>query len=381
VRQAGPAHKSRIRPHDGTWFLYCPARMSERPRIGEILLLRESIDSQQLMQAIRDQADRPGERLVSMLIKRTQLDPDEGALALSEQTGFPAALQRHLEGRHEDTHALMPAPLAQRWVVLPVGRAREGTLVVCARDPTPILAAALRHALDTPIKLAVAPAILVERLISSVYGPVAPVEGAEQPSAQPAPPSIADIGAVTVDEHDMRPPRTVSRMFRGRPDSGLMAAARPLDTLEATLQEIDHAFSIAAVERQVLAYAAQRWRAALLVKIVDGIAMGHRGHGERLGSAEAFMIPVSSPTLIQIAHDTRDIAVEQPQSEVQSRLADLLGDAEDPVAGPAISNGRVEAVLVVGDPLGGTLRDTVAELERLVDALGAGYQRFARTPR
>src|SRR5678816_3726790 len=112
--------------------------MSDRQRIGEILLLRESLDSQQLMQAIRDQTERPGQRLVSMLIKRTLLDPDEGALALSEQTGFPAALQRHLEDRHDDVGALMPPQLAQRWVVLPVGRAREGHLVVCARDPTPI---------------------------------------------------------------------------------------------------------------------------------------------------------------------------------------------------------------------------------------------------
>ena len=94
--------------------------MTERQRIGEILLLRESIDSTQLMQAIRDQAARPGDRLVSMLVKRTLLDPDEGALALSEQTGFPAALQRHLEARHEDARSLVPTPIAQRWVVLPI---------------------------------------------------------------------------------------------------------------------------------------------------------------------------------------------------------------------------------------------------------------------
>jgi hypothetical protein len=346
--------------------------MSERQRIGEILLLRESLDSTQLMQAIRDQADRPGERLVSMLIKRTLLDPDEGALALSEQTGFPAALQRHLEGRHEDTRALMPAPLAQRWVVLPVGRAREGTLVVCARDPTPILAAALKHALNTPVKLAVTPAVLLERLIAAVYGPL------EQVVEEPAPVALQDAGDEPVGEHELRPPRTVSRMFRGRPDSSLFATPRSLDALSATLQEIDNSFSIAAAERLVMAYVAQRWHAAMLVKIVDGIAMGHRGHGERLGQVEAFMLPISSPSLIQVAYDTRDISVDAPTSDVQARLADLLGDAKVPVSAPVLSRGAVEAVLIVGDPHGGSLRETAAELEKLIDALGAAYDRFAR---
>ncbi len=359
--------------------------MSDRPRIGEILLLRESIDSTQLMQAIRDQAANPKQRLVSLLIKRTLLDPDEGALALSEQTGFPAALQRHLESRHHDTHELMPAPLARRWVVLPVGRAREGTLVVCARDPTPILAAALRHALSTPIKLAVTPAILIERLIASVYGPLESLDGESteetQEDAPPPqqPPSIADIGAVKVDEFDPRPARTVSRMFRGRPDSGLMAAARPLEALDATLQEIDHAFSAAAVERIVINYTAQRWHSAMLLKIVDGIAMGQRGHGEHLAAVEAFMLPVTSPSLIKAAYDSKEISIEAPHNKIQERITSLLGDATEPVAGPALSNGRVEAVLVVGDPLMGSRRETVTDLERLVDALGAAYQRLART--
>ncbi|MBA2539976.1 MAG: hypothetical protein H0V17_10105 [Deltaproteobacteria bacterium] len=347
----------------------------QRPRIGEILLLRESIDSQQLMQAIRDQAARPGERLVSMLVKRTLLDPDEGALALSEQTGFPAALQRHLEGRQHDARSLVPAPIAQRWVVLPIGRAREGTLVICARDPTPILAAALKHALDTPVKLAVTPAFLLERLITAVYGPT-PVEVVEP---APAEPSLADIGAIPVDRHELRPARTVSRMFRGKPDSSLNKVPATLQALDATLQEIDHAFSLAAVERLVIAFAAQRWQAALLVKIADGIAMGHRGHGDRLGAVDAFMLPLSTPSLIQSAHDTARIVVESPLNEVQERLNSLLGDPSVPVAGPAISRNAVEAVLVVGDAYEGTVRDTVADLERLLDALGAAYDRFSRS--
>jgi hypothetical protein len=348
--------------------------MTEKQRIGEILLLRESIDSQQLMQAIRDQTARPGERLVSMLVKRTLLDPDEGALALSEQTGFPAALQRHLEARQDDARSLVPPALAQRWVVLPIGRARDGTLVICARDPTPILVAALSHALNTPVKLAVTPAVLLERLILAVYGPP-PLEGDAEPAR---PPSLVDTGPVAVSQHELRPARTVSRMFRGRPESGQMQLPRTLEALDATLQEIDHAFSIAAVERLVIAFAAQRWESALLVRIVDGIAMGHRGHGDRLGAVDAFMLPVSSPSLIQVAFDTQQIVIDAPTGEVQERLNNLLGDPSVPIAGPALSRNTVEAVLVVGDALEGSVRDAVADLERLLDALGAAYERFAR---
>src|SRR5678815_6071838 len=72
--------------------------VTERIRIGELLLMRESVDPWVLSQTLRN----PGpnrQRVVSLLISRAQLDPDDGALALSEQTGYPAALVRHLEKR------------------------------------------------------------------------------------------------------------------------------------------------------------------------------------------------------------------------------------------------------------------------------------------
>lgn len=346
--------------------------MTERQPIGEILLLRESIDSAQLSQALRDQDERPGDRLVSMLIKRTLIDTDEGALALSEQTGYPAALERHLEARHEDALNMIPRELAHRWVVMPIGRSRDGSMVVCARDPTPMLAAALQNALDIPIKLAVTPALFLERLVTSVYGPWAS-------ETSPAPMvSFDDTGPIPVMEHELRPARTVSRMMRLRPESAQHPVAPVLDPLEATLQEIDHAFSIAAVERLVISYAALRWRSALLCKLSDGVALGHRGHGERLGSVEAFMLPIASPSLIQVAHDTRQIATEAPRSELQARLSSLLGDPSVPLAGPALARNEVEAVLIVGDPIEGMVQDAITDLERLLDALGAAYERFSR---
>jgi hypothetical protein len=43
-----------------------------------------------------------------------------------------------------------------------------------------------------------------------------------------------------------------------------------------------------------------------------------------------------------------------------------------------VASGEVVAVLVVGDVIEGVPADAVGELDRLVDALGAAYDRFSR---
>ena len=69
---------------------------------------------------------------------------------------------------------------------------------------------------------------------------------------------------------------------------------------------------------------------------------------------------------------------EAPHGELQDRLSSLLGDPSVPIAGPAMARNQVEAVLVIGDAFEGSVRETVADLEQLLDALGAAYERFAR---
>src|SRR5690606_7725445 len=123
-------------------------------RIGELLLLQEKIDPWLLSHTLKEQASTQ-QRLVSLLVSRAQLDPDDGALVLSEQLGYPGAMQRHLERRDPSVLELLPPQLGARWVVLPLGRARTGAVVVVARDPTPILAAALEHAMKTSVVLSV----------------------------------------------------------------------------------------------------------------------------------------------------------------------------------------------------------------------------------
>jgi type II secretion system (T2SS) protein E len=334
-------------------------------RIGEVLLMQEAVDAWVLTQALKEPNTS---RLVSLLISRAQLDPDDGALALSQQLGYPAALQRHLERRDPACEHLIPPELVRRWVVLPLGRAKDGRLVVVARDPTPILNAALEHASKQSILLAVAPGIHLERLIRSIYG----TDGADQPLPPTAPASELP-----------EPPRNArGRTFTGQFSDGTpeLLAANPhgTDRVDAALGQIDNAITLAAAERIGLAYAARRWDTSLLVAIDDGRALGRRGNGPRLGAVDAIELPLGEPSIVQIAIDTGHVAQTPPATPAQQHVDYLLDDPHTPLAAPVTVAGRVAFVLLVGDPLHGTHRDSLADLARLADALGAAHDRFAR---
>ena len=349
--------------------------MIAKPRVGELLLRHEWIDPWVLSNALRDQASTR-HRLVSLLVGRALLDLDDGAMALSEQLGYPAALQRHLERRDPAVVKLVPPELCQRWVVLPIAKARTGDLVVIARDPSPILLAALEHAAGTTIVLAVTPSIQLDRLLRSTFGISSEPE---EPLPQSAP-SLADLGAMPFEDTPppLRRPRTVSYMFDELPELPVrLRQAQVLFPLETALQEIDRAITRVGVERHAMSYVSRRWQSALLLQIADGAATGVRGHGAHLGEPSTISLALAQSSIIQIAHDSTQRATQMsPASAIQDRIATLLGGVR--AAAPIVANGRVEAVLVVGDPAAGAPFDTLGELERVVDALGAAYSRFAR---
>jgi hypothetical protein len=300
---------------------------------------------------------------------------DDGALLLSEQLGYPAAFQRHLEQRDPDVLALIPPDLAARWVVLPLARARTGAIVVVARDPSPVLCAALEHAMRETVVLAVTPAVQLERMVRAVFA--LPAMGdAPLPSS---PPTLSDIGGMRVADATPLPPgraRTVSYMFKGLPD--LLHAAHITGTLEQVLQDVDRAVTVAAAERTVMAYAATRWTSALLMRIETGRADGLRGHGTSPASALDITIPLAPSSMLSLAHDARQVVLADaaPVTPAQEAVAYALSGTVT-AAAPVIAAGEVPAVLAVGAPIENT-PDLVGELDRLVDALGAAYGRFAR---
>lgn len=343
--------------------------VTERVRIGELLLREETVDPWQVTQALRDQA-ATRQRMLSLLIQRALIDHDEGAALLSQQLGYPAAMQRHIERRDPATLRRIPEEIGARWVVLPLAFARSGHLVVVARDPNQILAASLEHVTKVPILLSVMPSIQLERLIRTFYG----APGSDEQPLPYAPPTLADIGNVRLDDTPIpRRARTVSRMMDEEPELPVRAPSNP-SALDALRKEVRGAVSSMAVERLVLAYAERRWQAALLFHLVDGWAFGVRGHGG--AGIDSIRLPLSAPSLLTVARDTREPVLERPIGRVQGELTSLLWRASAPAAVPVIVGGNVEMVLAVGDPLDARARTTIAELDLLADVLGTAYERF-----
>lgn len=351
-------------------------QVPEKMKIGELLLLQEKVDPWHVTHALKEQT-RTRQRLVSMLIQRALLDPDEGAMLLSEQLGYPAAMQRHLERRDPAVLELLPSQLGSRWVVLPLGRARTGAVIVVARDPTPILTAALEHAMRVSVVLAVTPSVQLERLVRATYGSA---DISDEEPLPESPPSLSDIGDVRLEDATplpLRRGRTLSHMFPGVPELPVRAP-QTVAPIDALLQDVDRAITAGAVERIVMAYAAKRWRAAWLARLDAGNAVGLRGHGERLEQPERISLPLAPPSMLTIARNTRRPSTEAPGTGTQRQLHQLLGAPVAPAVAPVLVADRVDAVLAVGDLVEGSASESLAELDRLADALGAAYVRFSR---
>ncbi len=261
--------------------------------------------------------------------------------------------------------------------MLPLSRARTGAVVVLARDPTPILSAALEHAMRTPVVLAVTPSVQLERLVRATYG----LAGEPDEPLPESPPSLSDLGSVRLE--DTTPPpmvrrgRTVSYMFKELPELPVRAP-QPVAPIDATLHEIDRAITAAAVEHLVMSYAAKRWRAALLVRVDGPDAIVVRGHGGNLFAPNRLTLELAPPSMVTIARNTRHPTTHIPGTPNQDRLHELLGLPRAPAAAPVIVGDRVDSVIAVGDIVGGTANESLAELDRLADALGGAYARFSR---
>lgn len=138
-------------------------------KIGELLRERGWVEPSALDRAIAEQR-HTGKRLVSLLVARGLLAADEGARALGQQHSVAAALDRHLTNRDRRLTNVIPPELARSIFALPIGRGRSGELIVCVRDPRDSIKTAISAVAKTPVLLAVAPAIVLEKLVEETYG-------------------------------------------------------------------------------------------------------------------------------------------------------------------------------------------------------------------
>lgn len=197
------------------------------PRIGELLLEHGWVDQTNLRRALAEQSMATGKRLCSLLIARGLLDPDHAARALGEQQEVAAVLQRHLEFRDRALAAKLPAALARRHCALPIGHTRAGELIVCVRDPSPDVAAAIQRALECQVVIAIAPASQLEQLIEESYA-------ADEPNDE------FDIDLSTGTQIPTPPPGRASE--DELPEYGALSLVE-LDDLRVTKDHSQHAGS------------------------------------------------------------------------------------------------------------------------------------------
>jgi hypothetical protein len=125
-------------------------------------------------------------------------------------------------------------------------------------------------------------------------------------------------------------------------------------------------------------YLAGRFQCAVWFTIHDGAALGERGHGDQLTEdvIHAITIPLRAPSIVQLAHDTHELALDAPAGPIQERLWRTLGAPRAAAAMPIEIDAEIAAVIAVGDALGDPA-GAAEDLERVGAALTAAFRRIA----
>jgi hypothetical protein len=187
--------------------------------------------------------------------------------------------------------------------------------------------------------------------------------------------------------HPFAPPRTTTTPYQmrttiapirgGATNALAMTSAGP--TLDATIAALDRATELEDATELAMRYLAGRFHHAVLFMINEGAALGDRGHGGQLTDEviQAITVPLSAPSTVQVAHDSRRLATGAPADAgaIQDRLERTLGNPEALAAVPIEVDDRVAYVIAVGQASGEPSGATY-DLERLGRVLGAAYQRL-----
>lgn len=391
--------------------------MTSPGRIGELLVRDGIVTADDVREALAvARAQRL--RLVSALVTLGRLGADDAARALARHHGVPAALPRHLEARDLALAGLVPGGLARELGVVPIAVQRHGdALVVCARDPSPQVAARLQAVTGRAIVLAVAPVLLLAPVIAETYadgdgvpeeydvdvddsGPVVAADDFD-------PLSSGVLQLVDLDDHgvakDPMPsystgpfvaagaePGTSATPSTGvrRISSPLAAVTAPPPAAPARALALDPALvAIAAaasgddVVDAVAAYLRHRFRCGAVFVVRDGLALGQAGFGSDAAddAIAAMTVPLAQPSVLQIAHDRAATYVGAPVtgSVVQDRLSRLFGAIPDEVVVvPVVVNARVVNLLYGHAPRLFAATEAAAELATLADAAAQALLRI-----
>ena len=103
-------------------------------RLGELLVGAGGLDAKELEQALRAQVVWGG-RLGTNLIELGFIDLDELSRVLGKQHRMPAAQAHHFEKSDPALQQMLPAELAEKYLVVPLLRIADGQIALAGMDP------------------------------------------------------------------------------------------------------------------------------------------------------------------------------------------------------------------------------------------------------
>lgn len=168
-----------------------------------------------------------------------------------------------------------------------------------------------------------------------------------------APPDLAQLG---------EPPPADSYV----PAAPVAMPLMPLDEARTSIAAADHRD---AVQQTVIAFMRGRFGGGLVLLAKDGLALGAAGFGGLFDdeSVESILIPLSMPSVLAIAHDTRVVYRGPPPANgqaVQERFFKLFPLPEPPrdtIVAPVVIRDRVVCLYYAHAPEGGDLDDDAAD--------------------
>jgi type IV pilus assembly protein PilB len=142
-------------------------------RLGELLVRRQLVNRSALLEALLQQTPG-GKPIGALLVELGAISDRDLAPVLAEQLGLPLAdLKKELP--EPDAVSLIPERVARELIAVPL-RVVDGTLEVVVADPTPDTERVLAEAAGRGVKLLLAPASDVGRVIDGTYRALGAIE-------------------------------------------------------------------------------------------------------------------------------------------------------------------------------------------------------------
>jgi type IV pilus assembly protein PilB len=151
-----------------------PLSAEGSPLLGELLVTLGSLTHAKLSEALLQQPES-GKRIGTLLVELGAIDDSELIAALSVKLNLPNAdLRSRQPGA--DVAALLPEAVARRVGAVPVAVDESGAVEIAVSDPHPELSHVLHEATGRQVRLSLATAAEIRRVIDNTYRALADVD-------------------------------------------------------------------------------------------------------------------------------------------------------------------------------------------------------------